>query len=101
MFDTDLAAADGRATLDAAVEARAVSDAGEVRLLVAAARWADLHGDVETSESGAALPGMERLVRLGGVGTPEVAEFVAAELAAVLGMRWRWWTAKPPGAVTG
>ena len=86
MFDVDLAAADGHATLDAAVEARAVSDAADVRLLSAAARWADLHGEVETLESGAALPGLERLVQLGGDGTPEVAEFAAAELAAVLGM---------------
>ena len=86
MFDVDLAAADGHATLDAAAEARAVSDAADVRLLSAAARWADLHGEVETLESGAALPGLERLVQLGGDGTPEVAEFAAAELAAVLGM---------------
>ena len=86
MFDVDLAAADGHATLDAAAEARAVSDAADVRLLSAAARWADLHGEVETLESGAALPGLERLVQLGGDGTPEVAEFGAAELAAMLGL---------------
>ena len=54
-----------------------------VEQLLLAAHWADLHGVVTDTR---ALPGGERLVPVGGDGTPEVAEFAPAELAAVLGM---------------
>ena len=39
-----------------------------------------------TEPGSRALPGCERLIRLGGAGTPEVAEFATAELGAVLGI---------------
>jgi len=55
-------------------------------ILAAAAHWADLHGHLDDDPDGRALPGMEQLVRLGGDGTPEVAEFAPAELGAELAM---------------
>jgi len=54
----------------------------ECRLLVLAAHWADLHGCVESVDSDGG-PARERLRQLGGVGTPWVAEFAAAELGAL------------------
>ena len=45
-------------------------------------------------------PGCERLVRLGGDGTPEVAEFAPAELGAVLGMT-RQRREEPDGGCVG
>ncbi|MEP6667326.1 MAG: hypothetical protein ABJA81_12835, partial [Nocardioidaceae bacterium] len=86
MFDTQMGDLDAVATLAAVYEARAVSNRAEVRILQAAMRWADLHGHLEENEAGVSLPGTERLVRLGGAGTPEVAEFAPAELGAVLAM---------------
>ena len=86
MFDISPDVLDADAVLSDVAAARALADRCEVRVLQDAARWADLHGDVERLESGAALPGLERLVQFGGDGTPEVAEFAAAELAAVLGL---------------
>ena len=83
VFDTDLSALDASALLVEAERARAIADAAEVHVLRLAAHWADLHAVVE--RVGPALPGSERLVRLGGAGTPEVAEFAAAELGAELG----------------
>ena len=50
------------------------------------AHFADLRGGQELTDSGRALPGRERQRRLGGPGTPKVAEFAADELAAELGM---------------
>ncbi len=84
MFDIDFTALDATATLATAAEARAVSERAEVAVLQSAARWADLHGHLDDADPGLALPGTERLVRLGGAGTPEVAEFAPAELGAVL-----------------
>jgi hypothetical protein len=86
MFDTDPADLDADATLTAAAEAQAVADRAEVQLLTVAAHWADLHAVAESPADGRFLPGMERLVGLGGEGTPPVAEFSPAELAAQLGM---------------
>lgn len=68
--------------VEAAASRRAVT-AGEVRQLVAAAHWADLH-DVVACPSRA--PGSEMMVQPGGDGTPELAEFAAAELGAILGV---------------
>ncbi len=50
----------------------------QVRLVL---HWADLHGVVSCPWLSG--PGRERLVQPGGDGTPEVAEFAAAELGAV------------------
>lgn len=85
MFDSDLSDLDADATLTFASSARALADRAEVRLIEAAAHWADLHGVVEDSEAGrSSLPGTEQLTRLGGDGTPELAEFAPAELGAEL-----------------
>jgi len=69
-----------------AVEQRAVADRGEVNVLVAAADFADMHGFVGGAPFGGYGHGTERMVRLGGEGTPEVAEFAAAEFGAELKM---------------
>ena len=52
-----------------------------------AAHWADLHSE-ETipASAGPVLAGFERAVRLGGDGTPLVAEFACAELAVLMGI---------------
>ncbi len=92
MFDIEIGGLDVAATLSFAVEARAVADRAEVVLMEAAAHYADLHAVVdhpsglEGGLEGGALPGTERLVTLGGPGTPQVAEFAPAELGAVLAM---------------
>jgi Domain of unknown function (DUF222) len=48
-----------------------------------ASHWADLHGELDRASS-PALPGAEQMIRFGGDGTPEVAEFAPCELGAVL-----------------
>ncbi len=55
----------------------------QAKQLWLALHWADLHAVL--ARPGATGRGRERLVRLGGDGTPEVAEFAPAELGAVLG----------------
>src|SRR5680860_1058008 len=69
-----------------AVEQRAVADRAEVNVLVAAADFADMHGFVGGSPFGGRGHGTERMVRLGGDGTPAVAEFAPAEFGAELKM---------------
>ncbi|MEL4358495.1 MULTISPECIES: DUF222 domain-containing protein [unclassified Luteococcus] len=65
--------------------ARRESEARDFRLI---AHLADLYSDVdEVDSSEPALPGRERLVALGGAGTPGVAEGCALELAADLHVR--------------
>ena len=86
MFVTDPAVLDAEATLADVVVARRVAEQAEVRILCDAARWADLHARLDNADTGVSLPGTEQLVSLGGVGTPGVAEFAAAELGAVLGI---------------
>ena len=53
----------------------------EARKLLLACRWADLH----TAISDSTLPGTDQLIRYGGDGTPQVAEFCTAELGAACG----------------
>jgi hypothetical protein len=84
MFDIDLSAFGAEATLRHVTALRAVAEQADRALLMSAAHWADLHGVVDAAPT--ALPGTERLVRLGGDGTPEVAEFAAAELGAELSL---------------
>jgi hypothetical protein len=86
MTGADLSALDADALLSAAEDNERVARAAEARRLEVAAAWADLHGALDGPARSAALPGAERLVRLGGDGTPEVAEFAPAELGAVLGV---------------
>jgi len=74
---------DAEQTLAEAAASRRAVTAGEVRQLIAAAHWADLH-DVLACPS--RVPGSEMMVQPGGEGTPELAEFAAAELGAILGV---------------
>ena len=74
------------AALVFAVHRRRAVDSAEADLLGVAAHWADLHPVLAGDPDGFRVPGMERLVPLAGEGTPEVAEFAPAELAAALGM---------------
>ena len=48
------------------------------RILGLAAHYGDLHAVTRADIVGHVVPGMGRLIRLGGVGTPEVAEFAPA-----------------------
>ncbi len=77
---------DTAAALSRAVERRRAADAAEAELLALAAHWADLHAVLDGDPDGFRVPGMEALVSLAGPGTPQVAEFAPAELAAALGM---------------
>ena len=87
MFDQGLDGLDADATLTLASTARAFANRAEVRVIEAAAHWADLHGLVQQVDAGgAALPGTERMVQFGGEGTPAVAEFAPAELGAELAL---------------
>ena len=73
--------------LAAATTRRRAADRAEAELLALAAHWADLHAVLPgTDAARIAVPGTERLVRLAGEGTPEVAEFAPAELAAALSL---------------
>jgi hypothetical protein len=84
VFDNDLVDLDLAGTLAAAEANEHTLIAAELRRLQIAAHWADLHpGDAIT---GKRLPGTERPVRLGGEGTPTVADFASAELGCVLRM---------------
>ena len=75
---------DAEATLTRVGDLKALAKSVDVALLEAAAHWADLHAVLEGLA--AKVPGAERLVVLGGLGTPEVAEFAPAEFAARAGM---------------
>lgn len=77
---------DAPGALAAAAECRRAADAAEARLLALAAHWADLHAERDGEGARLDVPGMERLCRLAGEGTPEVAEFAPAELGAALGL---------------
>ncbi len=88
MFDTSWIA-----DLDADGACRAVAGTqqdlreAEWRELALAAHWADLHDEQTIPVSaGPVLAGLERAVRLGGDGTPLVAEFACAELAVLMGI---------------
>ncbi|MDQ3464398.1 MAG: DUF222 domain-containing protein, partial [Actinomycetota bacterium] len=85
MFDNDLTGFDADSTLAFVAESRAEADRLETGILVAAALWADLHGDLDDPD-GRVIPGMEQLIRFGGAGTPGVAEFAPAEMGAELAM---------------
>jgi hypothetical protein len=85
-MDPDLSLLDADALLSAAEGNERALRAAEARRLQVAAAWADLHGALDDPRRCAALPGAERLVRLGGDGAPPVAEFAPAELGAALAM---------------
>lgn len=70
-----------RAIVTRWTRALAVERAAQVEQLVCATELVDAYARVEPS----VVPGAERLVPSGAAGTPLVAEFVAAELAPLLG----------------
>jgi hypothetical protein len=74
---------DTASVLAGARQARLEEDAAAVRVLVAAVEWARLH-EVDDPELAARWPGTPVLI--GGEGTPMVAAFAVAELAAALGV---------------
>jgi hypothetical protein len=83
VFDNDdLVELDAAGTLAAAEANEHTLITAETRRLQIAAHWADLHPGDSVPES--QLPGSERPVRLGGDGTPTVADFTPAELGCVL-----------------
>jgi hypothetical protein len=90
MIEQQVEDLDPAGTLAAATASRRAADAAEARLLTIAAHWADLHpvltGPGADGADGIRVDGMERLMPLAGPGTPPVAEFAPAELAAVLGV---------------
>ena len=69
-------------TLDAVEACFLARVEADAEMFVLAAHFADLHSAASLRAAGRALPGSERAVRLGGVGTPPVAEFAPAELGA-------------------
>ncbi len=92
---------DGDAAADALVTVRDELRFAEAERFLLAAHWADLHAPQELSPGEVALctdasgrvrltaevlPGGEQPIRVAADGTPEVMEFAAAELAALLGI---------------
>ena len=82
MFENDLVELDAAETLAAAEANEHTLITAETRRLQIAAHWADLQPGDAVVES--RLPGAEHPVRLGGDGTPTVADFAPAELGCVL-----------------
>ena len=82
-------------TLDACESAWLAKVEADCEIFVSAAHFAhlcngeDLPTRARRAREGGVLPGTERQVRLGGTGTPKVAEFAAAELGARLRMGTR------------
>lgn len=75
---------DARSVMDAMLDARRSVKRARVTDFQLAATFADLNAVVPIGEW--SIQGCERLVQIGGDGTPEVAEFCLLELAARLGM---------------
>src|SRR5581483_943284 len=71
-------------TLQHAAEFQRNLNLAEAELLKVACHWADLNDSLIDPEA-STLPGTEHLVRFGGEGTPEMAEFACADLGAQLG----------------
>ncbi len=80
-----LDALDAVETLEQAGEVQRNINLAQAELLKIACHWADLNAVLHNPHA-ANLPGTEQLVRLGGAGTPEMAEFASAELGAQLQM---------------
>jgi hypothetical protein len=82
VFENDLGELDAAGTLAAAEDNEHALITAETRRLQIAGHWADLHpGDALTQSR---IPGNQHPVRLGGDGTPTIADFAPAELGCVL-----------------
>ena len=82
VFENGLSELDPACTLAAAEANERTLIVAETRRLQIAAHWADLHSGDAISRN--RLPGAEHPIRLGGDGTPTVADFAPAELGCVL-----------------
>ena len=82
VFENDLVELDAAGTLAAAEANEHTLITAETRRLQIAAHWADLHPGDAVAQS--RLPGRQHPVRLGGDGTPTVADFAPAEFGCVL-----------------
>jgi len=83
LADADVTTLDLDGTLDALATWQRAAACAEYGLLETAAHYADLCGQPPVA---APDKGRERLVRLGGEGTPQVEEFASTDLAAPVGM---------------
>ncbi len=84
MFESSrLADLDGEATAAYIAARHRDLVQAEADLMAAVVHFADIHNGETLDSAGAPLPGMERAVRRGGPGTPTVAEFAHAEIAAL------------------
>lgn len=87
--DAELEELDAATVVDRLTGTTARANAVLIDQLCLVAHWADLHSHVDDSP----VPGAERLVTIGGDGTPAVAEFASAELGVALhvstGSAWR------------
>ncbi|MGZ4581196.1 MAG: DUF222 domain-containing protein, partial [Nocardioidaceae bacterium] len=73
--------------LDVVESAYHASIADNAKMFVAAVAFAHLHETLpENPDRRGRIPGSERLVRIGGPGTPKVSEFACAELGARMQM---------------
>jgi hypothetical protein len=79
----DIDELDARQVLLAVERARRDEMAAQAETLALAAHWCDLHGQMSYDRHARADRGEERLVGLGGEGTPDVEEFAAAEFGAM------------------
>src|SRR5215213_8599647 len=70
---------------DELARVRDLVQAAEASQFALAAHWADLHVPQVVDDTCSSLPGMPRFVRCGPEGCPEIEEYAAAELAALLG----------------
>ncbi|TCM41668.1 hypothetical protein EV648_11141 [Kribbella sp. VKM Ac-2568] len=84
MFDGDVQELDTAELLSSTAEHHAEHRRLEVRLIVHALRYADLHHS--TTHERAETPGSERAIVLGGAGCPSISEFAAAEFGAMMDM---------------
>ena len=78
----DLDAAGTLAAAEAVVRDRRAVEVRELELVL---HWADLHAEDPRVDGQPVVPGAARLVRLGGVGTPEVLDLSICELAIARG----------------
>jgi hypothetical protein len=78
VFENDLAELDTVGTLAAAEDNEHALIAAETRRLHIAAHWAHLHPGDATPQS--RIPGTQHPIRLGGDGTPTIADFAPADI---------------------